>query len=262
VILPDGHAFLYRWTNTRYDPDRIQEKVGALQRQGIGHSIMSTTQTREHAIREMVLRRRALYFSDVITGIDVRLSAPLYSVVAAACAERLLTRHLRLPESMRQPHTTIWRYPVDCVWAILTGSGDAANLRSEVASSLQKFYDSPLKQTDSRGEYWPGDPDHDAAATCIYAIESLVQYYPAGRDWALPRGGFLAASRLVDHAFFEADGRILSSSLTGPMSEVVARCCHPIVQHELRWIQKIIVEVDSHPLNDKLVNEIRSQASA
>ncbi len=219
------------------------------------------SKTRELTIREMVRQRRSLYYSDVLAGISAGLHPRSYSVVAVACAERLLTRHLGLPENMRLPFTATLRHPMDCIWEILADTANAARLRVEVTDTLQRFYNSPLNQKHlSDGQYWPGEAKWNAAAACIYAAESIVQHFSYAEG--------LAVSRLVDDAFARAAvGRKLSSRESGKMSEVVERCCHPIVQHELQWIQQLVnyiesLYIDVYPLTNENVSEIRSRASA
>jgi len=201
----------------------------------------------------MLRRRNALFFSDVLAEVTARLPSLAYSVIATACAERLLTRHLRLPQSLQRPFTAAWRHPMDCIWGILRCDRDAASLRWEVADALKRFYDSPLNH--NQGQDGPDDADHDAAAACIYAAESLVQ--------SSPKAAGCAASRLVDEAFSRAaDKRKVASPVTGKVNDLVEDCCHPVVQYELQWIRSLVAYVETHPMTHETVSELRKRAEA
>jgi hypothetical protein len=140
--------------------------------------------------KETVQRRGDLYFSDVLDRLTAQLSSVAFSVVAVACAERLLSRHLQLPASR---HSALHRpcHPLDCMWVVLAGEPDAGALRAELGRWLQSFYDGPLNHCD--GQDGPDDADHDPAAAVIFAAESLV------RDSAESAG--YARRRVVDSAF-------------------------------------------------------------
>src|SRR6266496_6127516 len=122
---------------------------------------------------EAVRKRGSLYFSDVLAGIRSRLPAIPHAAVAAACAERLLTRHLNQPPASQRPFTISWRRPMDCIWGVLGEAADTARLRCEVADALQRFYDSPLNHSD--GQDGPDDAADDPAAACICAAKSLIE---------------------------------------------------------------------------------------
>ncbi len=203
--------------------------------------------------RDTVRERGDLFYSEVLDRLTTQLPSVAYPVIAAASAERLLSRHLQLPASSQRPFTVTCRHPLDCVWGVLAGQTDAIALRGEVERWLQSFYDSPLNHSD--GQDGPDDADHDPAAAFIYAAESLIRNSAESAGYAM--------SRVVDDAFARAaDERETSKHATGRVDDFIADCCHPIVQRELRWLQSIFAHVQTHPLSHATITELRRQANA
>jgi hypothetical protein len=203
--------------------------------------------------REVVRQRGLLFFPDVLAEIGARLAPKTRCVLAAACAEPLLSRHLRLPMATRWSFTAGWRRPLDCVWGVLGGGTDAARLRSEVAEALRRFHEGPHDH--DAGQDGHDDADHDPAAACIHAAESLLQ--------DSPESAAHAASRLVNDAFSRAADELdPASRAADPVAGFIEECCRPFVQRELEWIRGLIACLESHPLTGEIVTEIRDRAGA
>jgi hypothetical protein len=202
---------------------------------------------------DAVRQRGVLYPSDLLNDLRARLSSVAYPAIAAACAERLLSRHLQLPIGSQRPFTASCRRPLDSIWGLLASGPDFAALRRDVEHWLQSYYGSPLNHSD--GQDGPDDADHDPAAATIFAAESLVQSSPDSAGYAM--------GRVVDDAFYRAaDDRELTRPPTGGVDDFIADCCHPIVQDELCWLQRIFSYVQSHELSYATVTELRHQANA
>lgn len=203
--------------------------------------------------RDAVRQRDLLYFSDVLDKLRTQLASVSYVAIAAACAERLLSRHLDLPKASQRPFTVSCRRPLDCIWGVLGSQSDSAALRREIEQWLQRFYHSPLNHSD--GQDGPDDADHDPAAATIYAAESLIRQSPESAAYAM--------GRVVDDAFDRiVEDRESIESPTGQIDDFIADCCHPIVQYELRWLQRIFTYVQVHELSCATVAELRHQATA
>lgn len=202
--------------------------------------------------REATRQHGYLFFSDVLKQITAQLPTVAFPAIAAACAERLLTRHLQLPASMHRPFTLTCREPLDCMWGVLVGQTDA-DARAEVERWLQSFHDSPLNLCD--GQDGPDDADHDPAAAVVYAAESLIGNSAESAGYAM--------SRLIDDAFSRAaDAREASKPATGQVDEFIADCCHPHVQSELRWLQSVFDYIQTNSPSQATVTELRHQANA
>lgn len=202
--------------------------------------------------RDALRQREVPYFSDVLDSLRTRLPSVAYAAIAAACAERLLSRHLQLPSSNQRPFTASCRQPLDSIWGVLPSAPDSAALLRDIEHWLQSYYDSPLNHSD--GQDGPDDADHDPAATTIFAAESLIQSSPESAGYAM--------GRVADDAFYRAaDDREAATPPTGRVDDFIADCCHPIVQNELRWLQRIFDYVQSHELSHATVTELRHQAS-
>lgn len=202
--------------------------------------------------QDAVRKRGVLYHSDVLDLLRAQLPSVIYSAIAAACAERLLTRHLQLPGSSHRPFTVGCRHPLDCIWGVLASAPHSTTLRRDIEHWLQSYYESPLNHSD--GQDGPDDADHDPAAATIFAAVSLIQSSPEAAGYAM--------GRLVDDAFYRAaDDRELTQSPTGRVDDFIADCCHPVVQDELRWLQRIFSYVQSHELSHATVTELRHQAN-
>ncbi|HEY3898208.1 MAG TPA: hypothetical protein VGM54_06325 [Chthoniobacter sp.] len=205
-------------------------------------------------IAQDVLRQREVpYFSNVLDSLRTRLPSIAYAVIAAACAERLLSRHLQLPSSSQRPFTASCRQPLDCIWGVLAAASDSVAFRRDLERWLHSYYDSPLNHSD--GQDGPDDADHDPAAATIFAAESLIQSSPESAGHAM--------GRVMDDAFYRAtDDREAATPPTRRVDDFIADCCHPIVQDELRWLQRIFSYVQSHDLSHATVTELRHQANA
>ncbi len=205
-------------------------------------------------IARSALRERELpYFSDVLESLRTRLPTVAYSVYAAACAERLVLRHLQLPGSSQRPFTVSCRRPLDCIWGVLASAPNSAALRRDIEHWLQSYYDSPLNHSD--GQDGPDDANDDPAASTIFAAESLIQ--------SSSESACHAMGRIVDDAFNRAaDDREATAPATGRVDDFIADCCHPFVQDELRWLQRTFSYVQFHELSYAMVSELREQAKA
>jgi hypothetical protein len=139
------------------------------------------------------------------------------------------------------------------MWGVLSGAPDAADLQAEIADALGRFEKSPLNHND--GPDGPDDADHDPAAACIYAAESLVR--------GMPDRATAAVSRLVDDAFSRVEEqREWKPEWETQTDAFVADCCHPVVQCELRWVNQVMEYVENHPLNSESVAELRRRATS
>jgi hypothetical protein len=118
-------------------------------------------------VRNAVRKRGVLLFRDVLGDLKAQLPSVAYSAIAAACAERLLSRYFQLPCNSQRPFTTSCRRPLGCMWGVLALQPDSSVLRGEVEQWLRNYYDSPLNHND--GQDGPDDADDDPAAAFIYA---------------------------------------------------------------------------------------------
>ena len=202
--------------------------------------------------RAETAKHKCRYFDDVLAEIRQRLSPRSALVLAAACAERLLVRHFALPSKEHRRFTVSWRDPMNALWRALTSAGTLADRRT-VEGALDAYYGSPLNHSD--GPDGPDDADHDPAAACIYAAESFLK-----GDLV---SAFHGTSRLVDDAFSRAaESREQQTTMTGGVSDFVEECCHWVAQEELQWLLDLTGLVETIPLTDEVIAEVRKQTGA
>lgn len=202
--------------------------------------------------RAEVAKRKRVYYDDVLAEIRDSLSPQSAPLLAAACAERLLLRHLALPPENQRPFTVGWRAPMNALWRALTSSGAASDRRA-VECALGAFYHSALNHSD--GQDGPDDADDDSAAACIYAAEAFLEGDVDSASWA--------ASRLVDDAFSRAaDERRAAVATVEDVLEFVEDCCHVLVQQELRWLIEVADLSTSSPLTNDIIAETRKRTGA
>src|SRR6185437_4754736 len=106
--------------------------------------------TRKNIAQDAVRQRGDLFFSDVLGRIIPQLPSVAYAAIAAACAERLLSRHLRISVGSQRPFTITCRRPLDCIWGVLASLPDSTILRGEVEHWLQSYRDSSLNHCDGQ----------------------------------------------------------------------------------------------------------------
>ncbi len=189
-------------------------------------------------------KRNCLYFADVLDDIKKRLSLQSSILLSAACAERMLMRHLALPPDKQRKFTTTWRVPMDALWRALSSAGRTSD-KKDIEDKLYAFYESPLNH--SNGQDGPDDADDDAAAACIYACEA---FFNGNSDSA-----FYAVSRLVADAFARIpiqDQDIMRDNV----DNFVEDCCHRLVQEELHWLLDMSHLLHTPPLTDNVIAEV------
>jgi hypothetical protein len=177
--------------------------------------------------RRALTKRGLLYFGDVLDDIKVRLSRAdtrTGTILAAACATRLMRAHSSRPVAEQEPFTLQWAPVVELVWDALD-TDRPEPIVSRVRQTLEGFYASPYDHSDGRDG--PPDADEDAAAAAIYTAESLCA--------VRPDAAFYAASVLIDWAFSEAENPpvAIGTAQTSDSREFIEDAACPVVQREL-----------------------------
>lgn len=203
----------------------------------------------EEEIRSAVRERGGIYWKDVNERIAGELPEISHAAFAAACAERLLHRHLQSPVENQSPFTVSCRRPLDCVWGVLAEQPDANDLRAVVTQWLQDYYDSPLNH--NLGQDGPNDADDNPAAATIYAVESLVKNSIESASWAM--------SRVIEAGMRDAEQE-LNLRIIGH-EEYLAEPAHPTVQRELRWLEDAVEFLKLNPPTKATILELRLRAT-
>ena len=208
--------------------------------------------------REQLRRLGVPYFSDVqkqVTERLERLGAVHRRAFALACADRLLTRHERLPEERRKRFTLSWRPVLDQMWAGI--ENDSEEVRQEVRLVLQPVRASlraGARETDG-----DGDADEDAAAACIHAAECYLAGDVQSPHWA--------ANRAFEAAFFlaEEDLQLDPNDFEwDPAAEpmpLVKEIMHPVVQQELRRQLSDLHLLETNGVNAGVILQLRGIVS-
>lgn len=247
--------------STTADPGEMLERLGQFYGENIGtvaadtpkemleeFEAMSKTEEQKHEekIRNAVRQCGGVYWKDVNDCIAGELPGIPHTALAAACAERLLHRHLQGPVQSQRPFTVSCRHPLDCVWGVLAAQPDPSDLRVEVELWLQGYYDSPLNH--NLGQDGPNDADDDPAAATIFAVESLVKN--------CVKSSTAAMGRVIDAGMDDAE-RELNHRITGH-NEYIAELAHPAVQRELRWLKDVVEFLKSNsPTSTATIMELR-----
>lgn len=116
-------------------------------------------------------------------------------VFACAVAERLMRRHVALPEEDQQAFTLALRPLLDATWD--KACGDQTKF-TEIKQSLSEFYLSEHCHND--GQDGPDDADESAAAAVIYAAEFAMHGCLEFAAWAGLRG-----EEAADNAGWDCD---------------------------------------------------------
>jgi len=203
-------------------------------------------------VAEIVRRNGFLYIGDVLDGLAERLPTLSYSLIAAACAERLHARAECLFKSKHtqpSPGLVFFRQFVDHLWLALQTNAvaDALKTQLEAINPGQPNYKSDLTVISK----------NQLSTIAAASLASVSSYIDSSPDAALATiHAFLTDS----HGSFEEE--LLSNTHALLRSKFLDRCCSAQAQQDLAWLKNLLKESATTNPTPSSIHQTRASASA